>query len=92
MDLENKISNRAPTRLTKIALGLLIFFESVVFAIVPFLNPITFELDEKNLTWLRMVLALTLALLASLLVNIHLTNRLHAISVWVDKHEWVPPK
>lgn len=89
MDMKQEISNRAPTRLTRLALGLLILFESVVFALVPFLNPISLELDEKNLTWTRVVLAISLALFASLFVNFHLTNRLHAVSKWVDKQTWV---
>ena len=92
MNISQEISSRAPTRLTRLALVLLILFEGVVFAIVPFLNPISLELDEKNLTWLRLVLALSLAFIASLFVNIHLTFRLHAISKWVSKHEWVREK
>lgn len=84
-----EISKRAPTRLTRLSLALLVFFEGLVFALVPFLNPITLELDEKNLTWLRIVLALSLALIASMVINTHLTIRLKKISKWVNERDWV---
>ena len=91
MDIKEEILNRAPTKATRLALVLLILCEGAVFSLVPFLNPITLELDSKNLTWLSVCLALFLALLFSIFVNLHLTNRLKKISDWVNNHEWVKP-
>lgn len=85
IEIVKRISDRAPTRHTKLAIALLVLFEGVVFALVPFMNPITFKLDEENLTWLRIVMALSLALLASLFVNFHLANKLIRLGKWIDE-------
>jgi len=90
MDIKQEISSRAPTKATRIALAFLLLFEGVTFSLVPLLNPITLELDTKNLSWLTICIALVLALLASMFVNIHLTNRLRAVSKWVEKQNWYP--
>jgi len=91
MNIKEEILDYAPTKKTRIALLLLLLLEGVIFSIVPFLNPITFELNSKNLTWLSVCLALSLALIFSIFINFHLTNRLKKVSDWVNRHEWVKP-
>ena len=89
MAIKKEISDRAPTQHTKTALLLLIAIEFSVVPLVAFSNPVTLELDPKNITWLQISVALFLALLFSLYVNFHLTNRLRNISKWVSRHEWI---
>ena len=89
MDIKQKILDHAPTKKTRVAIVLLILSEGTVFSLVPIINPITLELDQKNLSWLSICLALFLALAFSLFVNFHLANRLKKISDWVNEHEWV---
>jgi hypothetical protein len=90
MDIKQEILSRAPTKATQLALALLILFEGATFVLVPVLNPITLELDPKNLSWLTVCISLVLALLASMFVNVHLTNRLRSVSQWVEKQNWSP--
>ncbi len=91
MNIKEKLLDSAPTKKTRTALLLLLLLEGIIFSIVPFLNPITFELDSKNLTWFSICLALFLALIFSIFINFHLTNRLKKVSDWVNLHEWVKP-
>lgn len=85
IEIVKKISERAPTQHTKLVIALLVLFEGAVFVLMPFLNPITLQLEEQSLTWFRIAIALVLALLASLFVNIHLANKLTRLGHWIDE-------
>jgi|TARA_R100001369_G_scaffold70979_3_gene98742 hypothetical protein len=71
MDIKEEIANRAPTLRSKRVIWFLLLGAPAACALVAFLNPVTLELNAKELRWLQIYIAGTMTFCTSLYLNYH---------------------
>ena len=72
MNIKDELINLSPTKEAKKAITFLSIGISAVLFLFPFLNQITLELSQKQLTWLQVISIIFELLLVSLYLNLHL--------------------
>ncbi|AKR43178.1 hypothetical protein [Methylophilus sp. TWE2] len=84
-DIKHRIISRAPTQQAKRAIWCLLLGAPVLCGLVGFLNPITLELNSKQLTWLQIYIALFLVFATSVYLNFHLYFKLISLGRFIDE-------
>ena len=84
MDIKHEIVGRVPTAKSKQAIWFLLLGTPALCALAAFLNPITLELDSRQLTWLQIYIALTMVFVTSIYLNFHMHLKLKEIGKFID--------